>query len=120
MTADATPSSTAQSPSQTAASNDSAWIGLGFAWELGYTITVPAVLFGFLGRLADKELGTSPLLLFFGIGLAFFCSAIIVAKSLRRILSRIPKDAPKKKDVVDIEMTKEQDVLHELFRPPSQ
>lgn len=99
---------------------DSTWIGLGFAWELGYTITVPAVLFGLLGRLADKQLGTSPLLLFCGIGLAFVCSAIIVAKSLRRILNRIPKDLPKKKDIVDLETNKEQEALHELFRPPSQ
>jgi hypothetical protein len=119
MTSNTTPSSGNPQTVTEVSPRDSTWIGLGFAWELGYTITVPAVLFGFLGRLADKQLGTSPLLLFCGIGLAFICSAIIVAKSLRRILSRIPKDLPKKKDIIDVETTKEQEVLHELFRPPS-
>lgn len=99
---------------------DSTLIGLGFAWELGYTIAVPAVLFGFLGRMADKAWNTGPLMLFAGIALAFVLSAIIIFRRLREILARLPKVLPKKKpEAPDAEASAEQEALHELFRPPS-
>jgi hypothetical protein len=99
---------------------DSTLIGIGFAWELGYTIAVPAVLFGFIGRYLDKMWNTSPLMLFIGIALAFATSAIIIARRLRDILKRLPKVLPKKKDPIDVESAKEQELLHELFRPPTE
>lgn len=99
---------------------ESAILGIGFAWDLGFTIAVPAILFGFAGGYADKYFGSSPLLLFAGIGLAFITSAIIIARKLRDILNRLPKVLPKKKDPIDIESAKEQELLHELFRPPSE
>ena len=111
---------TPHAPIQDVSSKDSTLIGIGFAWELGYTIAVPAVLFGFIGRYFDKVWGTSPLLLFVGLGLAFATSAIIITRRLRDILSRLPKIVPKKKDPIDMESAKEQELLHDLFRPPTE
>ncbi|HRH93542.1 MAG TPA: AtpZ/AtpI family protein [Candidatus Peribacteria bacterium] len=99
---------------------DSTLIGIGFAWELGYTIAVPAVLFGFIGRFADKAWNTPPLFMFVGIAIAFVTSAIIVVRRLRDILNRLPKVIPKKKDPIDVEAAKEQELLHDLFRPPTE
>ena len=39
---------------------------LSFAWQLGFIIAIPIGLFIFLGFLADKFFGTSPLFLIIG------------------------------------------------------
>ena len=43
------------------------WRALSFAGQLGYAIALPLVLFGILGRFADRWLRTSPLLFLIGI-----------------------------------------------------
>ncbi len=101
---------------------ESTLLGIGFAWELGYTIAVPAILFGIGGGFLDKMWGTKPLMLFVGILLAFVCSAIIVTRRLRDIMRRLPKVVPKvkkKEELLDEEAEIEQKALHDLFRPPS-
>lgn len=95
---------------------DSTLLGLGFAWELGYTIAVPAILFGVAGGYADKYVGTSPLFLLLGIVLAFVTSAMSVTKKVRLILSKIPKTLPKKPEEGH-EQVKEQHDFHDFFRP---
>lgn len=99
---------------------DSFILGLGFAWELGYTIAVPAVLLGLGGGWLDKNVfGTSPLFLLVGLMVAFVISFSIVAQKLRVIAAKMPKDLPKKKKTVDPIFNAEEQALHELFRPPS-
>jgi hypothetical protein len=56
----------------------SSWSALGFAWELGYSIAIPLVLFALGGRYLDKKLGTSPWLLLGGLALAIVLTSIIV------------------------------------------
>lgn len=99
---------------------DSFVLGIGFAWELGYTITVPAVLLGFGGGYLDKNIfNTSPLFLLVGLLFSFVISFSIIAGKIRAITHRMPKDLPKKKQILDAPEGKEQQDLHDLFRPPT-
>lgn len=98
---------------------DSTMLGLAFAWELGYTISLPAIAFGVGGAYLDKYLGTSHWFLFLGMGFAFTVSFINIFRKLRVIIRRLPKDLPKKKKLpIDPEAAREQELLHDLFRPP--
>jgi len=64
-----------KSPSLT---SDRPWSALGFAWELGYSIVIPLVLFALGGRYLDKQLGTSPWLLLGGLAISIVLTSIIV------------------------------------------
>jgi F0F1-type ATP synthase assembly protein I len=59
---------------------------LGLAWELGYTIAVPLVVLALLGRLADKQFGTSPWLLLVGILLSIVASTMLVLRKTKAIM----------------------------------
>ena len=95
-------------------------LGFGFALDLGYTIAIPAVLFGLGGGYADKYYGTSPYLLLSGLLFAFVVSFTIVFRKVREIMARMPKVQPKPKthETIDNESAHEQEALHSLFRPP--
>ncbi|OGJ59432.1 hypothetical protein A2881_05610 [Candidatus Peribacteria bacterium RIFCSPHIGHO2_01_FULL_55_13] len=99
---------------------DSFVLGLGFAWDLGYTIAVPAVVLGLGGAYLDENVfDTSPLFLLAGLLLAFVISFSVIAGKIRTINRRMPKDMPKKKEVVlENPENLEQQALHDLFRPP--
>lgn len=60
---------------------------LSLAWELGYTIAVPLVLFALLGRWADRRWDTSPLLFLTGVVLAILISSYIVYKKMKDVIS---------------------------------
>jgi ATP synthase protein I len=66
--------------------NEKSWSALGFAWELGYSIAVPLVVFALAGRLLDKYLGTSPWLLLVGLLVAIVSSSYIVYKKTIKIM----------------------------------
>lgn len=61
------------------------WGSLELAFELGYLIAIPIVLFGLGGRFLDRWLGTSPWLLLAGIVLAIVLSGIGVSRKIRAI-----------------------------------
>ncbi len=56
------------------------------AFELGFTIAIPLVLFALIGRFADKSLATSPWLLLLGILLAIAISTVLVYKKVKAIM----------------------------------
>ena len=100
---------------------ESTVLGFGFAWDLGYTIAIPAVVFGIAGGYLDKYMHSSPFFLLSGLVLAFASSFIIVARKVKQIMARMPKVLPKKKKSdVDPETEREQEAIHDLFRPPSE
>lgn len=72
---------------------------LGLAWELGYTITVPLVIFALLGRLADKWLGSSPWLLLLGVFLSIIISTWLVYRKAKVFVTPIEND--KKDEIID-------------------
>ncbi|MDP1846092.1 MAG: AtpZ/AtpI family protein [Candidatus Moranbacteria bacterium] len=67
---------------------DGSWSALGLAWELGYTIAVPLVLFALAGRFLDKKLGTSPFLLLAGILLSIGVTSWLVYKKTKEIIEK--------------------------------
>lgn len=60
---------------------------LSLAWELGYTITVPLLVLGLGGRLADKYLGTAPWLLVLGVIMSVVVSTWLVYRKTQAIVS---------------------------------
>lgn len=60
-------------------------LSLRFAWNLGYLIAIPVVVFGFGGALADKKLGTSPLFVITGFVLAALLSGVGVYRRIKEI-----------------------------------
>lgn len=63
----------------------SAW---SLAWELGYSIAVPIVLFALLGRFLDKKLNTSPWLLLAGVLISISISSHIVYKKTIDVMNK--------------------------------
>ncbi len=64
------------------------WSAVGLAWELGYTIAVPLVVFALGGRWLDKKLGTSPFLLLAGILLSIGLTSWLVYKKTLDIIEK--------------------------------
>lgn len=64
---------------------------LKMAWELGYTIAIPLVVFALVGRLLDKKLGTSPFLLLIGILISLVVTSIAVYRKATKILKEAEK-----------------------------
>ena len=62
------------------------WSALSFAWELGYSIAIPLVVFTMGGRLLDKKLGTSPWLLLIGLFISIIVTFYIVYQKLMTII----------------------------------
>lgn len=68
------------------ARNVSIWKVMSWAWELGYRITLPIVIFAIAGRLLDKHFNTRFIFLLAGVFLSFIVSSILVMlKSLSLI-----------------------------------
>ena len=65
---------------------EKSWSAVGLAWELGYTIAVPIVVFALLGRYLDKKLGTAPWLLLLGILISIAVSSWAVYKKTLDII----------------------------------
>lgn len=61
---------------------------LSLAWELGYSIAVPLVIFALLGRWLDKKLATSPWLFLLGVVLAVSISSYLVYRKTMEIIRR--------------------------------
>lgn len=61
---------------------------LGLAWNLGYSIAVPLVVFALLGRFLDKKLETSPWLLLVGILFSIALSSWLVYKKTLDIIGK--------------------------------
>lgn len=97
---------------------DCSFLGIGFALELGYTIAIPALLFGLAGRYADKYLDTSPTFLLLGMLVAFITSCINIFRKIREITRRMPKNLPTPPDE-SVQHVEEAKDFHEQFRPPS-
>jgi len=66
--------------------SDRSWSAVGFAWELGYSIAIPLVLFTLGGRLLDKKLETSPWLLLSGLFISIIVTFYIVYQKLIKII----------------------------------
>ena len=68
--------------------NEKPWSALGFAWELGYSIVIPIVVFALIGRLLDKKLDTSPWLLLLGILISIIVTTVLVYQKTIKIINK--------------------------------
>lgn len=64
------------------------WGALSLAWELGYTIAVPIVVFALGGRWLDRKFETSPWLLLTGIFLSLIASSWLVYFKMAKIIGK--------------------------------
>lgn len=65
------------------------WQVLSLAWNLGYLIAIPLVVFALLGRFLDKRFGTSPLALLAGIFISLVVTTIGVYKKTKEITGQM-------------------------------
>ncbi len=72
-------------PTNDSSTKNSLWLALKLAWDLGYIIAIPAVLFGFGGAWLDKQLGTSPLCILAGFLLAVTISGYSVYRRIKEM-----------------------------------
>ncbi|MFA6099698.1 MAG: AtpZ/AtpI family protein [Patescibacteria group bacterium] len=73
----------------------------GLAWQFGYTMAIPLVVFAIGGRLLDKYFNTSPLFLLIGIIVSIAISSIMIGTKAVKIISDISG-----KDDKDIQIKK--------------
>lgn len=62
------------------------WQAFNLAWELGYTIVVPLVIFALAGRYADKKWHTSPWLLLSGMAVAIIVTTMLLIRKFSKLL----------------------------------
>ena len=68
--------------------SDKQFSAVGLAWNLGYTIAVPLVVFALAGRFLDRKLGTTPWLLLIGILFSIALSSWLVYKKTLDIIGK--------------------------------
>lgn len=76
--------------------NSTVWTALGFAWQFGYTVAVPLVLFTLGGRLLDKRFGTHPWLLITGVLLSIIISTTALIAKATKIMNQLDQNIPAK------------------------
>lgn len=59
---------------------------IGLAFDLGFQIAIPLVVFALIGRFADKAFDTTPFLLVGGIVLAALASTYMVYRKVSKLL----------------------------------
>ncbi|MDO8462797.1 MAG: AtpZ/AtpI family protein [bacterium] len=67
--------------------NDGTWTALGLAFQLGYLVAIPIVVFAFIGRTLDARFGTSPWFLLGGILLSLIASSILVVRKAKDVIA---------------------------------
>jgi F0F1-type ATP synthase assembly protein I len=75
--------------------NDISVISL--AWDLGWMIVVPIVVFATGGAFIDKSIGTSPWMLLGGIGLSLIITSVMVYRKTIDAMSILSNVDDKKK-----------------------
>jgi F0F1-type ATP synthase assembly protein I len=62
------------------------WQVAGLAFELGFIIAIPLVLFGFIGKWLDQKFGTDPWLALASVLLAIVATTVWITRRFREIL----------------------------------
>lgn len=65
---------------------DDLLLAVRLAWNVGYIIAIPAVLFGFGGASLDKLWGTSPAFILIGFSVALALSGYGIWRKLKDII----------------------------------
>ncbi|MEK7552126.1 MAG: AtpZ/AtpI family protein [Patescibacteria group bacterium] len=62
-----------------------------FAFDLGFTIAIPLVVFAFLGRLADRYWQISPWGLILGLLFSIIITTVLINRKVRQQLDKFNK-----------------------------
>lgn len=62
------------------------FVALSLVFEIGYLVTIPAVIFSFAGRYLDTRFGTSPWFLLLGIFAFILLSSYLVYKRTQQLM----------------------------------
>jgi len=65
------------------------WQALDLAWELGYSIAIPLVLFALAGRWVDTRFHTSPWFLLGGMAVAIIFTTILLIRKFSRLIKDV-------------------------------
>lgn len=65
------------------------WQALGLAWELGFIIAIPLVVFGSIGKYADGYFNTKPWLTLLGIFLSIIITVIWLYRRLKPLIPSV-------------------------------
>jgi len=65
---------------------------LSFAWQMGYILAIPIVLFALGGRLLDNHYQTSPLFLLIGILFSIVVSSVALWQKAIQIINNVEKE----------------------------
>ncbi|MDO8572025.1 MAG: AtpZ/AtpI family protein [bacterium] len=68
------------------------WELLGFAWHLGYLITVPLIGLSLLGRFLDTRVSASPLFFIVGIIGGILTSSILVVRKTTALIKNVTEE----------------------------
>lgn len=86
------------------------WQALNMAWELGYTITIPLVLFALAGRWADSQFHTKPWLFLGGVIFAIVSTSLLLVRKFSRIVRDLnPVRTPDEISTQDIKIPTSKD-----------
>ncbi len=58
---------------------------ISFAYNIGFAIIIPIIIFVVSGRLIDKKLNSSPIYLLVGLALSFITTSFIIMKKIKEI-----------------------------------
>lgn len=70
------------------------WQALGIAWELGYVIAIPIVVFGVGGRFLDKQFDSSPWLFLSGVIVSITLTSIGLVWKFKKLIKSVEQDNP--------------------------
>ena len=70
---------------------------ISLAWDLGWMIVVPIVVFATGGAFIDKSMGTSPWMLLGGIGLSLIITSVMVYRKTIDAMNTLSNIDDKKK-----------------------
>jgi hypothetical protein len=81
------PTPTPATPEMQKKEEQNVWSALNLAFELGYMIAIPALVFGFAGAYADKAWGTGPYLMLAGFVLALLSSGLAIWRKIKKVIA---------------------------------
>ena len=67
------------------------WQAFNLAWELGYLIVIPLVIFALAGRYADHHFGTTPWLFLTGVVVAMGSTTVLLIRKFTILMHDIER-----------------------------
>jgi len=80
---------------------DGDWSLFSLAWDLGWMIAIPIILFGVGGAIMDKKLHSSPWLLLLGFAISLSLTSFFIYFKITKVLNEIDQSAGETKTLAN-------------------